>query len=412
MEVIGLLGKKITNSLSPLVHSHLLKKKYQLITKATAEEATEFLKTNFKALNVTMPYKELAFQKANKKSLEALETGVCNLLVNKDDVITAYNTDVYGFEMLLKKSKTEVKHKNCVILGTGASSKTVAYVLNKLKAKSIKYLSTNKRDKDIFGYDDLKEIRKTHIIINTTPIGHDDFTDYCLIRDASKLQKLETFIDLNYHSILSQQGRLFKDSGVKCVNGLYMLVAQAVKAEEIIQDKDFSSRIDEIYLDILIKEYNIVFVGHPFSGKTFIGRNLAENLNMNFVDTDEVIVEQEKKCVFDIFADEGERYFREKETRVIGQYNNKKGYVISLGGGAVLTPENMIDLQHNSVIINVTKNLHEIKFDELTGRPLIQNKKDLHNIVALRRELYRKYATFEVKNGEISEVIKEIRSKL
>ncbi|MBM3249213.1 MAG: shikimate kinase, partial [Candidatus Omnitrophica bacterium] len=96
---------------------------------------------------------------------------------------------------------------------------------------------------------------------------------------------------------------------------------------------------------------NIALVGFMGAGKTVVGKALARHLGMIFVDSDETIVERERRSINDIFAKDGEPYFRKVEKEVIKEISQRDGLVIACGGGAVLDKDNMLNLQRNGVVI-------------------------------------------------------------
>ncbi len=96
---------------------------------------------------------------------------------------------------------------------------------------------------------------------------------------------------------------------------------------------------------------NIVLIGYRGSGKSSIGRKLAHNLWLDFVDTDALIVERAGKNIRDIFNAEGETGFRDRESAVIQEISARENLVIAAGGGAILRPENVAALKKNSKII-------------------------------------------------------------
>lgn len=96
---------------------------------------------------------------------------------------------------------------------------------------------------------------------------------------------------------------------------------------------------------------NIVLIGYRGSGKTCIGRKLASKLWLDFVDTDQLIVQRAGKTIREIFQAEGEAGFRDRESAVIADVAACEKQVIAAGGGAVLRPENVAALKKNGKII-------------------------------------------------------------
>ncbi len=87
---------------------------------------------------------------------------------------------------------------------------------------------------------------------------------------------------------------------------------------------------------------NLILIGYRGSGKSTIGPLVAKRLKQRFVDLDEVIVEHTGKTINQIFSEEGEEGFRSKEQASLQELRKLKNSVISLGGGAVVTPENRV----------------------------------------------------------------------
>jgi shikimate kinase len=96
---------------------------------------------------------------------------------------------------------------------------------------------------------------------------------------------------------------------------------------------------------------NIVLIGYRGSGKTSIGKRLASNLWMDFVDTDVLIVERAGKTIREIFAEEGEEGFRRRESEVMAEVGARDNLVIAAGGGAILKAENVAALKKNGKVV-------------------------------------------------------------
>ena len=88
---------------------------------------------------------------------------------------------------------------------------------------------------------------------------------------------------------------------------------------------------------------NIVLIGMPASGKSTIGKMLADEIEYKYFDADHHLEKQENRKISDIFAEDGEDYFRNLETKYLGELAQKENIIISTGGGAVKRKEN-IDL--------------------------------------------------------------------
>lgn len=120
---------------------------------------------------------------------------------------------------------------------------------------------------------------------------------------------------------------------------------------------------------------NIVLTGFMGTGKTTVGRLLARKLGRRFLDTDEMIEEKENRRIVDIFAQDGEAYFRAVERQAVSKASELPNCVIATGGGVVLDQRNMERLRENGVIVNLHAPLELIL--ERTGgggRPLLDDQ--------------------------------------
>ena len=399
----GLIGKNITYSYSDKIHMMLSGNSYELLSLSDEQKVLDFLKTDFKGINITIPYKNLAYKSVDSLSEIARKTEVVNTVIKKDGKLYGYNTDVYGFSYLLDKNSIEIKDKNCLILGTGATSRTVKFVLENKGAKSIKFLSRKPDNKTSFTYGQKDIIEQAEIIVNTTPVGTSENNDSLL--DFGDCKSLEYYVDVVYNPHKTKMVIEARDHGIKSVGGLDMLIAQAAKSNELFIGREHSEdKYHEIRVFLEKSTLQIVFIGHPFAGKTALSREFNKYFKGNFIDVDEEIIRRENgKTIPEIFEEKGEAYFRSLETQIIKELSCKVGYLISLGGGAVLNNENMDLLRQNSIIFNVKRDIEKISENDIKNRPLCKDKNELKNIIKNRKEIYEKYADFEVDNSGLLE---------
>ncbi|MEZ3447247.1 MAG: shikimate kinase [Lachnospiraceae bacterium] len=165
---------------------------------------------------------------------------------------------------------------------------------------------------------------------------------------------------------------------------------------------------------------NIILIGYMGSGKTTVGKIAAERKNYTFVDTDEMIVEQQHRSISEIFAADGERAFRDMETALLGQLiaEKREHLVISTGGGMPLRTENQQLLARLGKVVYLKASpvtiYNRIKGD--TTRPLLQCENPLERIeemIVERSPLYEAGAMFIVEVDELSqsEAASEILTK-
>lgn len=260
----GLLGEKLGHSISPAIHSLVFKELnidayYHLfeVNKEELKTAVYGLKTlGAGGVNVTIPYKVLVMDYLDSISREAKEIGSVNTIVFKDNKTIGYNTDYFGFGMMLKKNNIEVTNKKVVVLGSGGSSKAVSQYFLDNGAKSIQIVSrdVNKiksmvyfKKFSLISYSELKSLKDADIIVNTTPCGMYPNVGSCAVEEDI-ISKFSAAVDLIYNPKETLFLKYAKKSGAKAVNGLYMLVGQAVAAEELWHDVKIPiDKIDNIY---------------------------------------------------------------------------------------------------------------------------------------------------------------------
>ena len=251
--VYGLIGEKLGHSFSPQIHGEIFKKlgmegEYKLFELKEEElksAVLEYKEQGIKGLNVTVPYKIKIMAYLDVISAEAEKIGAVNTISLVNGVLTGYNTDYNGFGMSLERSCVEVKNKSAVILGTGGVSKAVVQYLVDNGAKSIMYVSRNSGN-GAKGYDEIASL-KGDMIINCTPCGMYPKVDVSPV-PCSILEGFDTAIDLIYNPEETIFLKQAKARGLKTVNGLYMLVGQAVAAQEIWNGIGLSeTQVDNIY---------------------------------------------------------------------------------------------------------------------------------------------------------------------
>ncbi len=148
---------------------------------------------------------------------------------------------------------------------------------------------------------------------------------------------------------------------------------------------------------------NISLIGFMGSGKSTVGKILAEKLRLLFIDLDKVIELDQEKEISDIFKIYGEKYFRELETRVIKKIYKNKNCVFACGGGVVKRKENMDLISENSLVVYLNVSTGDLiyRLKEAKGRPLIDVKNKEESIERMMKErdaLYRKYAHIIINN--------------
>ena len=138
---------------------------------------------------------------------------------------------------------------------------------------------------------------------------------------------------------------------------------------------------------------NIALIGFMGSGKTSVGRLVAERLDMRFVDMDTLIEGREGRPISDIFANEGEAHFRKLEHALVKELAKDSGLVVSTGGGIVLNRQNIDAFRKTSLVVCLWADPETIlkRVEHETHRPLLAGGDKLEKIRGIlekRRALY------------------------
>ncbi|MBC8560898.1 shikimate kinase [Fumia xinanensis] len=149
---------------------------------------------------------------------------------------------------------------------------------------------------------------------------------------------------------------------------------------------------------------NIVLIGMPGSGKSTVGKILAEKTGLFFVDLDAVIENMAKKSIPQIFSEDGEPAFRDLEQKCVEEVSAQSRQVIATGGGVILREANMKALSQNGLIIFLDRPVSDILGENLSERPLLADDATrIHRLYDERIRLYRRYGKFTVENNSAPE---------
>ena len=280
---LAVIGDPIDHSLSPLVHSTILKNlgidyEYEKVQvkKGELEGFLEYAKEKkFDGFNLTMPHKVDILPYLWEIDEEAERYGAVNTVKVKDGKLYGYNTDADGYVQSIKTLGIEIDKKNVVIMGAGGVVQTLALktaieganeisIMNRTlsKAEEISKMVEIKTEKkcDFGGLEvtQLKEkMTNCHILINATPLGmhsvNKDFEDLSFINE---LPKGAVVSDLIYNPQKTTLLKKTEQLGYKTINGLGMLIFQAILADKIYLESDFD--INKVYNNVIEKILSVI----------------------------------------------------------------------------------------------------------------------------------------------------------
>ena len=384
-----LIGERLSHSFSADIHRRFDRYDYELKELAPSELGPFLRSRAFAGLNVTVPYKEAVIPYLDRLDERAAAIGAVNTIVNRGGVLWGYNTDFGGLMESLRRlsdRRASAPFQNCLILGTGGTSKTALAVCRALGAETITRVSRSGREGALTYAEALASRRDADLVINTTPAGmYPDPEGLPL--DLSGLPNLAAVFDCVYNPLRTRLVLEAEGRGVPASGGLEMLVRQAALACERFTDAPMPGKMVDIILNNLRRDReNLVLIGMPGSGKTTVGRILAEQTGKAFVDSDEEIVRRTGKPIPALFAEGGEAAFRDLEADVLRDLSRTGGRVIATGGGAVLRPENVRRLKQNGRLFFLDRPLEALA--PTADRPLGDTREKLHRLWEERRPRY------------------------
>lgn len=386
----GLLGKTLGHSYSPLIHKSLGNEAYTLFEREPNELDNFFASQSLQGLNVTIPYKQTAYQACAEVSDIALRIGGVNTMVRRNNGWYGHNTDYEGFIYMIKRAGISVSNKKSVILGDGATAYMAHMVLEDLGAHEIIHLSRKTeplyKDAPVVG-------KETQLLINTTPVGMYPNCPEQLV-NLDDFPNLEAVVDVIYNPYRTALLIDAEERGLITTDGLPMLVAQAVGSARLFQNKDFSDEeVERLIQQIRYKQENIILIGMPGVGKTTVGRKLATLLNRPLVDCD-AIFEERHGHPSKYIATYGEPDFRDKETAILRDMSKETGLIIATGGGVITRPENYALLRQNGRLYWLKRPLENLDTENrvLSNGGLAR----LQSLYKVRKPLYEHFAQCEV----------------
>lgn len=265
-----LIGNPVKHSISPFIHNTFFKdikedSQYDIFLVKNLDKniIDNFLKEGIKGINVTLPHKLDIIKYLYKIDDSAKMIGSVNTLKYTPNGYIGYNTDINGMEDTFIENNVTIKDKTVLIIGAGGSGHTAGFIVLKNKAKKVIIANRTKENSiklkehilkyyqnahiDIIDLKDINNLENIDIIINTTTLGFGENIDKSPIKDdLLKNNKIDFVFDIIYTPFKTNLLKMAEDNKIKNVNGFAMLVYQALKAQEIWQNKklDISYKID------------------------------------------------------------------------------------------------------------------------------------------------------------------------
>ena len=256
----GIIGYPLSHSLSPSMHNFIYQKlgieieykKWEIEEKNLELHIGKINNDDFVGANVTVPYKEKIVPFLDEIKDEAVFTGAVNTIVKNNNKLIGYNTDVYGIKETLDIQFKNDEINNVVIFGAGGAAKAALYVLfqrglknltiiNRSKANAVKMVDQFNDfnfEHCVLTFNEIPKIKtacqSTNLIINTTILGMKG-SGYENISpvDSTFIDSNSVIFDMVYNPTKTQLIKIALDKNANIIEGLNMLVYQAIKSIEL-----------------------------------------------------------------------------------------------------------------------------------------------------------------------------------
>ena len=399
--LLGVAGSPVFHSKSPAIFRSIFREmgidaSYIRIAVQWADEAANLCRDlNFSGMNVTAPFKNSIISHLDSVSEDADKMRSVNTVVNRNGILTGYNTDHYGVTAPLENKAGSLKNKKAVIAGAGGAGVSAAFGLSSAGCHvTVLNITINEAktvaDKFGCGYDLLTNFKKyisdADIFISAIPYEAEPL-------DISLMKKGAVLLDASYKK--SHYREQSEKYGIAFIPGEEWLVYQAIRA--CGHFLDFAPSVETAAAGITeprTKREIISLIGFMGSGKTSVGRELARIRKMEFVDIDEMIEQKMFKTVNEIFKTYGEEKFREIESEMLHSLKNRKNIILSCGGGIVLREANRNFLRNETECIWLYCGMDKM-FDRVNDgtRPIINAMKNINEAVDLFNSRKKYYAS-------------------
>jgi len=426
-------GKPIMHSLSPSIFNTLFQTLnidacYTRLTAARAEEALKTAREmKLHGMNATSPLKEGMADLMDSLDAHSEKIKAVNTIVFQKNKEVGHNTDYKGVILALKSNSISPRGRNIIILGAGGAARAAAYGMKISKAEKITIANRNVKkaqslaellDCDYTSLqraDDLLE--ESDILISCIPQSLSMFTD-------TLLRKNLILLDANYKYGHFSSSQKAGQSDIRFISGLDWLFFQAIQAFQIFTGLRVPTDLQEelrrnLKSGEMPRKPHIALIGFMGSGKTTVGRLLADELGYGFIDTDLAVEQLSGQTIPEIFKRSGECVFREMETSLIEQIlGDSKASVISLGGGAIMDEKNLTVIRQSCLVIwlwiSARGALSRIDY---RTRPLLDSSdpaKNAESLLSIRKPFYARASDLVIDSemGTAHDIVRRIKYEM
>lgn len=411
MDKWTLLGNNVDYSLSPLIHNYLIKK-YELGANydvTNTHNITKQVLAGFKCGNITIPHKRAAYNIAGYSNFSDQSV---NSFKYVNGNLEFMSTDQFGIIDSIEKLHLKYIHTRLhIIFGDGATSSMIVGCLRnyfKVPSEKIYIISRKdfnlKADPRIIDYNFFKKnIKSNYVLYNTTPLGNGKMSDISPFAN-DELAKALAIFDTSYNPTYNCLAKLAYTNRIRYINGLNMLIVQALHSFEFWTDIDVMHEYGNIKRRVLADSSSkIIVCAMPFAGKSTLykrNRNRA-------CDLDSEVEKYTNMKNSDFIKTYGIDKFRAVESKVLKTVLKRSEIKVVFLGGGTLTSDAAINALNDELIIYMQVNLNTLKkrFDK--SRANIQSVDYLEQLYYERDHHYRNISQFQVGSRSIERMINE-----
>jgi len=388
-KLFAVFGKPVMHSRSPQIFNSLfnnfdLNADYICISVDTEEEILRTAHSlNLSGFNITSPFKQSIIKHLDDIDEHSRAIEAVNTVTVKNGKFLGYNTDFIGVIDSLKKHGIRFGNTRAAVLGAGGAARAAAYSLLKSGAKRVVLM--NRTEEKAINAARKLGCEHTPIAKAKDVIRNSDLLISCISTRQNKikpdyLKEGLIVLDANYRDPYLLQAARAK--GCRTIDGREWLIYQAFPAffqftGQVVSPKLYNKIKNCAFIEENQDKTNIALIGFMGSGKSTVGRLLAEKTARRFVDLDAEIKKSYGKTISDIFKQKNEAGFRKIEKSMISKIiPSSRSTVFSLGGGAVLDKKSRSIIKENCYIIWLWISVPAaLKRIDLNSRPILDQKR-------------------------------------
>jgi shikimate dehydrogenase len=388
-KLFAVFGKPVMHSRSPQIFNSLfnnfdLNADYLCISVDTEEEILRAARSlNLSGFNITSPFKQSIIKHLDDIDEHSRAIEAVNTVTVKNGKFLGYNTDFIGVIDSLKKHGIRFRNTRAAVLGAGGAARAAAYSLLKSGAKRVVLM--NRTEEKAINAARKLGCEHTSIAKAKEVIRNSDLLISCIPSHQNKikpdyLKEGLTVLDANYRAPHLLQAARAK--GCRTIDGREWLIYQAFPAffrftGQVVPHKLYDKIKRSVFTEENQDKTNIALIGFMGSGKSTVGRLLAEKTARRFVDIDSEIKKSYGKTIPEIFKQKNAAVFRKIEKSMISKIiPSSRSTVFSLGGGSVLDKKSRSIIKENCYVIWLWISVPAaLKRIDINSRPILDQKK-------------------------------------